>query len=83
MRGDDGPRVARIPGLGEMRDHVGLFEGRDRIQRDQPRIARADADADQCASVGAHSPSLAKAFTAAAVMALPPMRPRTISHGTP
>ena len=58
-----------------MRDDVGRLQRRDRVQRDQPGIAGADADAEK---TRAHSPSLAKALTAAAVMALPPIRPRTM-----
>ena len=75
MRGGDGPRVARVPGLGEMRDDVGRLQRRDRVQRDEARIAGADADAEETC---AHRPSFAKALTAAAVMALPPIRPRTM-----
>ena len=76
MRGDDGARVAGIPGLGEMRDHVRGAERGDGLQREKVRVARADADADE--PPGAHRPSLASALIAAAVMALPPMRPRTM-----
>ncbi len=59
-----------------MRDHVGFAEGAQRFERHQFRIARTDADAEQFSR--AHRPGLARALTAAAVMALPPMRPRTI-----
>src|SRR5580704_6773548 len=66
---------------GEIRDHAGFAERAHRFQRHQFRIARADADADQLAR--AHRPALASALTAAAHMALPPMRPRTTMNGTP
>src|SRR5262249_48217581 len=80
MRGDDSARVARGSGLGEGPHHVGLAQRAQRLERDELRVARPDADADQAAG---HSPALASALTAAAVMALPPMRPRTIRYGTP
>ena len=80
MRGRDGARVACVPRLGEMGDDIGLAERRNGVEREEPRIAGADADADETA---AHNPSLASALTAAAVMALPPMRPRTMRYGTP
>src|ERR1700728_1921346 len=70
-----------MSGLGEVGDDVGFAERAQRLERHQFRIARPDADADQLGR--AHSPALAKALTAAAVMALPPMRPRTIRNGTP
>src|ERR1700730_8066010 len=73
--------MAAIPGLGEMRDHVGLAECAHRLERHQFRIPRADTDADELPRV--HIPALASALTAAAVMALPPMRPRTMMKGTP
>ena len=70
----DGAGVACIAGLGEMRDDFGRFERCDGVEGQQSRIAGTDADAYEAA---AHIPSLASALTAAAVMALPPMRPRT------
>src|ERR1700681_3825425 len=73
--------MAAIPGLGEMRDDVGLAERAHRLERHQFRIARADADADELPRV--HIPALASALTAAAVMALPPMRPRTMMKRPP
>ena len=68
--------MARVAGLGEERDHVGAVERAHGLERYQLRIAGPDADADETAR--AHRPGLASALTAAAVMALPPMRPRTI-----
>src|SRR5205823_1248209 len=52
-----------------------------RLQGEQLRVAGPYSDAVTAA--GAHSSSLASAFTAAAAMALPPRRPWTVSHGTP
>src|SRR3546814_5539929 len=80
VAGGDGPRVALVPRLGEMGDDVGLFQSRDGVQRHEPGIARADADADETGSVS-HKPSLASALTAAAVIALPPIRPRATDRG--
>src|SRR5216684_3237858 len=82
MACDDRARIARITGLGEMRDHVGLLEGAHGFERQQLGIARTDADPNQPGGA-AHGPALASALTAAAAMALPPMRPRTIRNGTP
>src|SRR6201999_3760893 len=78
---DDRARMAGIAGLGEMRHHVGFAERAHRLERHQFRVARTDADAQKFSR--AHSPGLARALTAAAVMALPPMRPRTIRNGIP
>ena len=79
MLRDDPPRIAGVAGLGEMRDDVRLGEHARGLQRQKLRIARPDADADQTSARRLfHRPALASALTAAAVMALPPMRPRTI-----
>ena len=43
-------RVARVPRLGEMGDHVGLVQRRDGVQREQAGIAGADTDADETAA---------------------------------
>jgi hypothetical protein len=72
----DSAGVARVSGLGEMGGDVGRIERGDGIQREQPGIAGTDADADE--TPYGHRPSLASALTAAAVMALPPIRPRTM-----
>src|SRR5262249_1643288 len=72
-----------IPGFGEISNHIGLAQRARCFNLHQFRIARPDADANQRAGSHAHSPGLAKALTAAAVMALPPIRPRTMRNGTP
>src|SRR5580658_11121176 len=77
----DGARVTGIAGLGEMGNHVGFAERAHRFQGHQFRIARPDADTEKFPR--AHIPVLAKALSAAAVMALPPILPRTIRNGTP
>src|SRR5258708_230534 len=82
MARDDRACIARVASLGEMRHDPGLPERADGLQRQQLGIARPDADTHELAG-SAHSPALASALTAAAVMALPPMRPRTIRNGTP
>src|SRR5919108_5189383 len=82
MAGDDRARVARVARLGEMCHHAGFPKHADRFQRQQFGIARADTDSDEfCHRV--HKPVLASALTAAAAMALPPMRPCTTRNGTP
>ncbi len=66
-----------LPGLGEMRDDIGLPAARaTAFSVTSSGSPGPDADAEK---PPAHSPSLANALTAAAVMALPPIRPRTIS----
>src|SRR3984957_5474592 len=79
---DDRARIAAPSGLGEEgdngrgRDDLGRFDG------EQIGIAGADADAIETAK-GAHSMSLASALTAAAAIALPPLRPRMTMAGKP
>ena len=81
MRPDDAARVAVAAALGEIGDHIGFFQRAHGLQRQQFRVARTRADADQpaCFCVHIQRPGLARALTAAAVMALPPMRPRTMA----
>ena len=84
MRVDDGARIAVVAALGEMREHVGLGQRAHGLHGQQFRVARTGADADQAAFASvAHRPGLASALRAAAVMALPPRRPRTMAKGTP
>src|SRR5262245_23727629 len=64
-----------------MRDHVGFLQRAHRLERQQLGIPGSDADTDEPTT--SHMPALASALTAAAVMALPPIRPRTIKKGTP
>src|SRR5262249_17375955 len=78
----DTPSVSGVAGLGEMHDDVGLFQHAHRLERDQLGIARSNADADEL-STPAHIPALASALTAAAAIALPPIRPRTVRNGIP
>lgn len=80
MRGDDRAGIAVVAALGEMRQHVGLAQRADGFEGQKFGIAGAGADADEAAFLlGAHSPGLASALSAAAVMALPPRRPRTMA----
>src|SRR5438552_13881934 len=76
-----------ISRFGEIRDYIGLVQGARCLERHQFWIAGADANADQLAGIRcarhAHRPGLDSALMAAAVMALPPIRPRTIKNGTP
>src|ERR1700733_1939201 len=79
---DDRARVAPPSRLGEIgddgrrRDDLGGLDG-GRIG-----IAGPDPDAIEAAK-RTHSTSLASAFTAAAAIALPPLRPRTMMAGKP
>ena len=79
--GGDGAGVAGAAGLGEMGDDVGLAERAHRLQRHQFGVAGPDADADQPRRAVHDRSSRASALTAAAVTALPPSRPRTVTKG--
>src|SRR5581483_3334999 len=87
MRRRDRAGAADAASLGEMGDHIGSADRADGLERQQFRIARADADAQKLPRsvwlAGVHNPGLASALIAAAVMALPPLRPRTVKNGTP
>ena len=74
-------RVALVARFGKVGDRSRALQRAQRFQRDQLRIARPEPDGDERS--GRHRPGLASALTAAAVMALPPMRPRTIRNGRP
>ncbi|MCY1540427.1 hypothetical protein D9M68_760660 [compost metagenome] len=81
---DDAEGVAALALAGLRLGHEIAHHGR-RLQqaqgldRDQLRVAGADAQADQPSLATHHSTSVARALTAAAAMALPPRRPRTIT----
>src|SRR5262249_35673897 len=77
-----GPGVSGVRALGEMCHHVGSFEHANCFERNEFGVARSDADTNKL-SPAAHIPGLASAFTAAAVIALPPIRPSTVRKGTP
>ena len=62
------------------RDHVGGPDQPGRLHRHQFGIARSQSDTPQPSG---HSSSLAIALTAAAVIALPPRRPRTTRYSRP
>src|SRR5215470_6440164 len=80
MIGRDGAGAADPAGFGEMRHHIGVPERPRRLESQEFRITGSYSDTDQpCGLV--HMPALARALTAAAVMALPPIRPRTIRNG--
>src|SRR5580698_6357621 len=65
-----------------MRDDLGASEYAHSLHGQQVRVSRADPDADQLSRT-VHRPGRARPFTAAAVIALPPARPRTAMKGTP
>ena len=70
------PALAKIGDDRRRRDDFGRLDG------EQIGIAGADADAIEAAERG-HSMSLASALTAAAAIALPPLRPRMTMAGRP
>src|SRR3546814_6381016 len=79
---DDSTSVAITALLAEEGDDIGFIEYANGFQRQQFRIAGARADAGQAAfGIRLQSPALANALTAAAVIADPPMRPRTTAQG--
>ena len=80
-RVDDFSRVAAPSRLGEKGHDRRRLQHAHGLDREQFGIARPDADADEAAL--AHSRSLARALTAAAAIALPPLRPRTTIAGRP
>jgi len=82
MRRNNVARVALIAGFGEIGNGVGDLQHTHGLERDKLGVAGSDADANECPR-HTHSPGLASALTAAAVIALPPMRPRTIKYGKP
>ena len=81
---DNTARIAGVALLGKVRNDIGLSQHTRGFQRQQFGIAGAGADTEQTGScVAAHRPGLASELIAAAVMAEPPSRPRTIAQGTP
>src|SRR5262249_19573328 len=78
---DDGAAVAAMALLAEIGEDRGRGDQTRCLERHQLGVAGTDPDAVK-ATPGAHSFSLASALIAAAVMALPPLRPRTTSQGT-
>ena len=79
---DDRARIAAPTCFGEIGDDRRRGYDLGRLDGEQIRIARTDPDAIEAAK-GAHSMSLASALTAAAAMALPPLRPRMTMAGRP
>src|SRR4029077_4989036 len=78
---DGGAGIAAVATLGEVRDDIGFLERAHRLEREELGIAGPDTDPNE--PPAAHMSALASALTAAAAMALPPSRPRTIRNGTP
>src|SRR5689334_24341973 len=74
--GDAPPVACAVEG-----DHVGGADQPGRLDRHQLGITRPESDTPE--SAGHHSSSLAIALTAAAVIALPPRRPRTTRYSRP
>src|SRR5260370_25006747 len=79
---DDRARVATPSRRGEMGDDGRRGDDLGGLDGEQIGIAGADPDAIKAAK-RAHSMSLASALTAAAAIALPPLRPRTMMAGKP
>src|SRR4051812_13858036 len=90
QRRHDAPRIAGKAALGEEGHDVDGPYQPGRAQGEIAHVARPDADAVERAAArracniveAGHSASLASALTAAAAMALPPLRPLTIRNGT-
>src|SRR6267154_1933115 len=78
---DHGAGVAGASGFPEMGDHAGRGDQPRRLEAHQLRIAGAEADAVDGRG-RTHSVPPATALSAAAAIALPPRRPRTITLGT-
>src|SRR5690606_21940158 len=83
MRRDDAAGVAVVAGLGEPGDHIRLPDRANGAERQKLRVAGSDPDADQPSRAAHRLAPRASALTAAAVTALPPSRPFTVSQGTP
>jgi hypothetical protein len=87
QRRDDLARIALAAALGEEGNDIHRAHKSSGAQRHVADIAGADADPIERPALGdagdrierGHSRSLARALTAAAAMALPPLRPRTIT----
>ena len=79
---DDRARIAAPSRLGEEGDDGRGRDDLGRLDGEQIGIAGADPDAVETAK-RAHSMSLASALTAAAAIALPPLRPRMTMAGRP
>ena len=80
VRLDDAEGVALLALGHEIADHRRRAQQAQGLEGDQFGIAGPDAQAQQAALHDTHhSRSVARAFTAAAAMALPPRRPRTIT----
>src|SRR4029079_8503977 len=90
QRRHDAPRIAGMAALGEKGDDIDRPRQAGRAQGEIAHVARPDTDAVERAAAGGagefveagHSASLASALTAAAAMALPPLRALTIRNGT-
>src|SRR5439155_14681904 len=78
----DGPGVPALRGFGKMRHQIGLLQHAHCLDRDELRVTRSDTNADKLPG-DSHVPALASALTAAAAIALPPMRPSTVRNGMP
>ncbi|MCY1362479.1 hypothetical protein D9M69_491990 [compost metagenome] len=81
---DDAEGIAALALAGfrlghEVPHHLRRLQQAQGLQGNQFRVARAHAQADQPSLARHHSTSVARALTAAAAMALPPRRPRTIT----
>jgi hypothetical protein len=75
---DNFARIAAPPCFGEIGDDGRRLNQAYRFHRQQFRIPRPEADAIETPCLrGDHSAALASALTAAAAIALPPLRPRT------
>src|SRR5262249_28658094 len=82
VAGGDGAGVSGLRSFGKMRHHIGLLQHANRFQRDELGVAWSNSNADKLPGYS-HNSALASAWTAAAAIALPPIRPSTVRNGTP
>src|SRR5258708_25656394 len=85
FRANDRSSVALSMSGARISDDLSLSEYALRFDCNQFRVAGTDTDSEETSVLCAfaHSSSLASALTAAAAMALPPRRPRTVRKGSP
>src|SRR5215467_999325 len=82
VAGSDDPGISGLHSFGEMRHDIGLLQHADRLQRDELGVAWSNPNADELPG-DRHFLTLASALTAAAAIALPPIRPSTVRNGMP
>src|SRR5262245_51694047 len=82
IAGGDGPGISGLRSFGKMRHNIGLLQHADRLQRDELGVTWSNPNTDKLPG-DSHISALASALTAAAAIALPPIRPSTVRNGMP